>query len=224
MKKRNLAVSVTKIVLILLVLMVALRILLPTINSPQFQAFTQSIGPWGYLVVIGYIVLSHVIAPLAGSPGVALAITVYGIHTGSWLLYVASLISATINFTIAKRYGRKWVIKLVGKESMRKVDEFATYEGRDVLILARLFGFSLFDFISYAAGLTTIRFREYFLITAFFGLIPNLVMQHVFKNIDFSSQIGVLVWGLSIIAVAVIFGLVLKLYIKRKKGQGGAEM
>lgn len=209
--------TIVKGLALLVGLIVALKILLPAINTTEFQTFITEIGIWGYVIVIVYIVLSHVFAPIAGSPAVAMGITLYGIHTGSWLLYVASLISATINFVIAKKYGRGWVVKLVGEDSMGKVDEFAAVKGKGVLILSRLFGFSLFDFISYAAGLTPINYREYILITAICGVIPNIIMQYVFRSIDFGTEQGVLIWGASIMSVAIVFGLILKIYLRKPK-------
>lgn len=44
-------------------------ILIPLIISEGFKDFTAGLGFGGYFVVIGYTVLSHVFAPLAGTPG-----------------------------------------------------------------------------------------------------------------------------------------------------------
>jgi len=191
-------------------------LLLPKITSVEFRDFTESIGCWGYLVVMGYIVLSHVFAPVAGSPGVVLGVTIYGIKTGMWLLYFASLISAVINFGIARRFGRGWVEKLVGKRSMRKVDEFVAHEGREVLILSRLLGFALFDFVSYAAGLTKVAFWDYFMITAGASLAVNLVAQYVFRAVDFQSEMGVMIWVGSVFVAGLMFGLIISRYLGRK--------
>jgi len=210
--------KLVKFLFVIIVLYVALKyLLLPTINSLEFREFTQSIGVFGYLIIIGYVVLSHVFAPIAGTPGVALGITIYGINTGAWLLYIGSLISASINFFISKRFGRDWVIKLVGKKSINKVDEFAAVEGRTTLAVSRLFGFALFDFISYAAGLTNLKYKDYIFITAVFGLIPNLAIQYVFRDIDFQSEKGVLVWIGSIVVAASVFGVLIKIYLDRIK-------
>lgn len=189
--------------------------LLPTVTSPQFEIFTESLGIFGYLVIIGYVVVSHVFAPVAGTPGVALGITIYGINTGMWLLYIGSLISASISFVISKHFGRPWVLKLAGKQSITKIDEFAAVEGKQIMIISRLFGFALFDFISYAAGLTKIKYRDYILITAIFGLIPNLIFQFTFRNIDFRSEFGILIWMGSIGLVGIIFSVIIKHYLKK---------
>lgn len=208
--------QITSFILVLLGLFVLLRfILLPTINSPSFQQFTESLGIFGYLIIIGYIVISHVFAPIAGTPGLALGVTIYGLETGMWLLYFGGLISATINFAIAKRFGRPWVSKLVGKQSMKKVDEFASVDGKEALIISRLLGFAFFDFISYAAGLTSLNYKSFIKITAIFSLLPNLVIQYVFQDLNFQSEQGIMIWIGSIILAGILFGFLIKRYLDK---------
>lgn len=206
-----------KILAIIILLYVVLRIILiPLITSEQFKNFTASLGFFGYFIVIGYIVLSHVFAPVAGTPGVLLGVTIYGIKTGMFLLYLASLVSASINFWISRRFGRKIVTKLVGKKSMKEVDEFTSVEGIQILILSRLFGFPIFDLISYAAGLTNVSFKNYFLITAIAGGIVNAGAYFIFKNNDFQSESGVMIWIGAIVIASIIFTLLIKSYLKKK--------
>lgn len=209
--------AVIKLALVVAAIWAAYQLLLPAINSPRFQQFTEAIGYGGYFVIIGLTIVSHVLAPVAGSPAVALGVTIYGIEKGMWLIYLAGLVSATINFQIAKRYGRDWVQKLAGKEAMAKIDEFAAIEGKLVLVLARLLAFSLFDFISYAAGLTAIGFRDYFLITAIGNIFPTLLMQYLFRETDFTSQRGVIIWGASIMSLALVSGIAFRLYLRKKR-------
>lgn len=210
--------QIFKFVVVLILLYLVLRLfLLPKINSPGFREFTKNLGIYGYFVVVGYIVLSHVFAPLTGTPGVVLGVTIYGINTGMWLLYFGGLISATINFYISQRFGRELVKKLTGKDSIKKIDEFASVEGKEALIISRLFGFALFDFISYAAGLTNIKFKDYFIITAVASLIVNIIVQFVFKDIDFQSEFGIMIWIGSIVVAGITFGLLINHYLKRKR-------
>ena len=122
-------------------------------QTREVELFVNSIGTWGYLVIIIYTVFSHVFAPISGSPAVFLAVTLYGLNTGVFLLYIASLVSSTINFWISRRYGRGLVVKFVGEKSMKEIDELVAVQGKQMLLVSRLFGFSIFEFISYAAGL-----------------------------------------------------------------------
>lgn len=211
-------IEILKAAGIVVFLLVALKvILIPLITSEGFKDFTASLGFFGYFIVIGYVVLSHVFAPLAGTPGVLLGVTIYGVKTGMFLLYIGSLISATINFWISKKFGRKLITRLVGEKSMKEIDEFTSVEGKQVLIISRLLGFPIFDFISYAAGLTNISFKSYIIITAIASIFTNIAAYLVFKNINFQSETGIMIWIGSIVGAGIVFGFFLKTYLKKKK-------
>ena len=215
---RKTGIEIIKITAIVIILYIVLKmILIPLVVSERFKEFTVSLGFFGYFIVIGYTVLSHVFAPLAGTPGVLLGVTLYGIKIGMVLLYLASLISASINFWISRKFGRKMVIKLVGEKSMNEVDEFTSVEGKQVLLISRLLGFPIFEFISYAAGLTTISFKDYFIITAIASIFTNIASYLVFRNINFQSETGIMIWIGSIVLAGIIFGFFIKSYLKKKK-------
>lgn len=210
--------EIFKVVFVVLVVYVLLTaILVPLLNSPDFKAFVVRIGPLGYLVIIIYTVFAHIFAPLTGTPGMLLGITTYGIGTGLVLLYTAGLISSTINFYISRKYGRKLVTRFVGAKAMQEVDEFTKLEGRKFFILGRLFGFTMFDFISYAGGLTNISFRDYFVITASVALFVDIIIYLIFKDLDFQSGRGITIWLGSITASGIISLFLIRDYMKRRK-------
>lgn len=208
--------EVAKVLLVILALLLALRWLVPTLSSNEFKAFVEKIGPFGPLVIIFYTVLSHVFAPLAGTPGILLSIAVFGIYQTMFYLYLASMISASINFYISRKFGRKWVTRLVGKKTMQEIDNFVEVSGTEILILSRIFGFTLFEVISYAAGLTNIAFRKYFVLTLLFSLIPNLTFTFLFRNIDFSLGDNLIIWLGTLIITGVLFSIFIKKYLKKR--------
>lgn len=165
------------------------------------RSFVEQSGPWGPLVVIVYTIVSHIFAPLVNSPVFFLSIALYGMADAAIYHYIAGLISATINFAISRYLGRRWVVKLGGKKTLDKVDQLIAKSGDKMLIFSRLFGFALFDFISYAAGLTKISYKKYMLITAVFSAIPLFAFAIVFRNINptFGS------W-LVIVSAIILFG------------------
>jgi uncharacterized membrane protein YdjX (TVP38/TMEM64 family) len=65
--------------------------------------------------------------------------------------------------------------RLAGSENMARLDDIAEATCVSTLIVLRLFGGGLFDFVSYAAGLTPMRFTTYFAITNLCG-IPGLLL------------------------------------------------
>ncbi len=208
-----------KILLLFVLIPVVIQWILPAATSGALRQRIESLGIFGPLVVIIYTVVSHVFAPVAGSPGMIMGLSLFGIVQTSFYLYVGSLISAVINFYIAKIFGRQIVEKLAGKHAMTDIDNFVSKAGNSVLIFCRLFGFPIFEIISYAAGLTNIRFRDYFLITAVCGAIPNIFMILIFRHTDFSDPVSLLFWFGSIIIIGAIFIWTIRRYLQTPKSE-----
>ena len=207
---------ILKIVGAIVAIVVAIKLLLPDVSSPEFKAFVESQGILGPLAIIGYTIVSHVVAPLVGSPVVFLSIAVFGAAKSMLFLYIACMISSVINFYISRKLGRKWVIKLAGQSTMDDIDKFLGVSGKGVLAISRIFGFALFDVISYAAGFTKIKFRKYFLITAICAIIPTVGLGLISKNIDFTSKLTFIVWSSSLIFAGFIFAYIIKKRLSKR--------
>ena len=208
--------NIIKVIVAIILIVVAVQYLLPDINSPKFKEFVESSGVWGPLAIIGYIVVAHVIAPLVGSPATFLSAAIFGIVETMVFLYFAGLISSVINFQISRRLGRTWVKKLAGEKNLETIDRFLGVSTINIFILSRIFGFAIFDVISYAAGFTKISFKKYFLITAIFPLIPLATFAFIFKEFDFTSKNNFLIWVGIIILVGALFSLGFKRYLSKK--------
>lgn len=154
--------KIVKIFFIISLIAVFLKFLVPLFDSQSFQEIIIKIGIFGPFLFIFYCILAHIIAPLVGTPIFLVSIAIYGIWRTAIFYYIASLISSTINFYISRKLGRPWVKKLGGKKILNQVDKIVDKLGDKILIFCRLFGWSLFDVISYAAGFTKISFKRYF--------------------------------------------------------------
>lgn len=219
MEKRNKVKlwQVGKLLIVIIILSLFLKWLLPVMSSGEFRAFTSSIGIFGPLIVIVYMVVSHIVAPLAGLPAVLLGASIYGIVKTIFFIYIAGLVSCAINFWISRRFGREWVARLMGKKTMKQVDDFTQVAGVKMLIAGRLFGFALFEIISYAAGFTNMKFKTYFIITVIFSAIPAAIFGYAFKDVDFLSGTGQILWIGAIVIVGAVFIFMIKRYIDKQK-------
>ncbi len=181
------------------------------------QENISSLGILGPILIIIYMTLSHIVAPLTGTPGTVVALSLYGLGKAIIIVYIASLISAAINFYIARKLGRYWVIKLAGKDSIKRIDQITTVMGTKLLIIARIFGAPLYEFVSYAAGFTNISFKRYMLITATVSFIPGVIISYLFYNsLESSLSLSVLLG--SLIGLGILFTwYVVRLYQKAAK-------
>ncbi|OGM28499.1 hypothetical protein A3D84_05465 [Candidatus Woesebacteria bacterium RIFCSPHIGHO2_02_FULL_42_20] len=136
-----------------------------SISSDKVADIVKSTGPLAPLVFISLFASTHVLAPLSASPLLFPAFLLFGAKPTVFYMYLATVISSFTNFWISKQWGRSLVIKLVGNKNMQKIDEFTEYYGVGALIFLRLFSGYMTDFVSYAYGLTKIKFSVYFLIS-----------------------------------------------------------
>ncbi|PJA39303.1 hypothetical protein CO179_05540 [candidate division WWE3 bacterium CG_4_9_14_3_um_filter_39_7] len=179
-------------------------------GSPDFKTFVVSIGPFGPLVVIIYTIFSHVFAPVIGSPVAVLSFTMYGVPKTMYYMYVGGLFSSIINYWLAHTYGRKLVLKFSGQKTMEQIDFFAEHLGNRVLILSRFFAGGLFDVISYAAGITSMKFSDYYFITVIVSGVSTFITGYIFRNFDFTSPVIVLEWLAFLVILGGGFGIIFK--------------
>jgi len=126
----------------------------------------------GTLAPLLFLVLLAVQAVLAPLPTPALAIVGgygFGVLEGFLLTWVGSLIGGVISFGISRRFGRGFV---AGSARAVRPARFMEENGAILIFVLRLIPLVSFDAISYAAGLSSIRFRAFLVATAL-GMMPG---------------------------------------------------
>lgn len=203
---------------IFLLLSVIVLFYLSTLITPaQVESITNKTGWFGPLLVGLFLLLTQVLAPMSGTPVMIVGFKFYGYPYTMALLYGSCLISAVLNFWIGRLYGRTLIKKLVGEQTLRKIDELSQINEKALLISSRIFGYSFFDLISYAVGLTRIGFKKYFAYTAFLTLIPFAAQYFLFSGLDFNSLRGMLIYFVSMAAAGAVFARVLYTVYFRSK-------
>ncbi len=71
------AFKVLVIILLVIIGSFALNLFLPKLTSDEAKEFVRGLGFWGPLVVILYIIVSHVIAPITGTPMMVLGFALF---------------------------------------------------------------------------------------------------------------------------------------------------
>jgi uncharacterized membrane protein YdjX (TVP38/TMEM64 family) len=154
------------------------------IDRSQIIMIVESAGIFGPVVLILFLALSHIVAPISGTPVLLVGYGLFGKDV-IYQLFIATIISSSINFWIARAFGRGIVSKFAGQKSLDKIDQFTNSYGVKSLIFLRFFTGHLTDFISYAYGLTNIRFSTYITISALVP-IPWLLLWrfYIFDQVD----------------------------------------
>lgn len=175
------------------------------VGIPQLQAFIKEAGALAPLAYIVLKALTYVFAPLTSGPVQVIAGTLFdSVWLGVLYTLIGEVIGGSISFFIARRFGRPMVSRMVGTSGMAQIDDFINNRlgGWQSLALARLVLFSLWDFISYGVGLTTIRYRTYLWVSIVIGSIPTLAF--VWLGDSVLSDASALIWVYGLVALLIL--------------------
>lgn len=196
----------------LLMVLAALSYFIP---QDLLRLWVETAGFLGPLVLIGLTVISCILAPISGSPMLFLGYILYGEKT-VWYSAVAGWLSYSLNFAIARKWGRPGVIRMVGVHSMQKIDKFATAYGWGILFFLRVFAGGVHDFISYAMGLSAIPYRTYIGISTL-GAIPGTMLWYFLANKISNPMVFILTTWAMLAVLSGIFLLYFRYFGKPKK-------
>ncbi|MBU5311940.1 TVP38/TMEM64 family protein [Tissierella carlieri] len=215
MKDRS---SVLKAIAII-ILIIALALLLNKFNilkgygPNEIKEFIQGKGIMAPVIYVA--LLSSL--PLLLFPDSVLVIAggmIFGLFWGTVLTTIGSLIGAAIAFYISRKLGQQVVKKFIKKELVLFDKKNS---GFFLILMLRLIPLFPFKIVSYSAGLSDVRFRDFALATTI-GSMPGIIVYTnlgdkttVFGSKDFYISIGLLI------------GLFLISFIMKKVFQGKGD-
>ncbi len=134
--------------------------------------YILSFGLWAPVASCFLMVLQALVAPVPSflitfANGLA-----FGVFWGWMLSLFGHVLAAAVCFWISRALGRVPVEILVGKAGLQSADRWFAKWGIYAVFAGRLVPGVAFDVISYAAGLTRMRFRN-FLIATTLGIFPQ---------------------------------------------------
>ncbi len=140
-------------------------------DPEPLRVWLLGFGVWAP-VVSGLLQVATSVFPPGPSFVVAIAnAMLFGMIWGGLLTFVTALLAAAICFGIARVVGRPGVERLISERSMARMDAFMARRGFLTVLIGRLIPFINPDVVSYAAGVTGIRWIP-FLIAIAAGSIP----------------------------------------------------
>lgn len=176
-KRNNLLKNILSLIIILILVFIVYKILKMDIGIHEIKSYIDSYGSFAPIVYI----IMFALVPLTLFPDSVLAIAgglVFGLYKGYIYTAIGALIGATISFYISRKLGRN-MIKKFTKDKLDSIEIMVNAKGFSIILLLRLIPLFLFDVISYGAGLTSVKYKD-FIIATFLGTIPGIL---VFTNI-----------------------------------------
>ncbi len=145
-------------------------------GAEKFRGWIEGAGPWAPLAYIGLKAATYVIAPLSGTPVKLAGGALFGFWEGAALVLIGDMLGASLNFWIARLFRDRGIARIAGPKAIKRIDELTEHVGGwRALLAARLLLSSLYDFISYAAGLSNLPFRQFFWISLLAGIPSTLI-------------------------------------------------
>ena len=137
--------------------------------------YILSYGLWAPVASCFLMVLQALVAPVPSflitfANGLA-----FGVYWGWMLSLFGHVLAAAVCFWISRSLGRVPVEVLVGRTGLESADRWFARWGMYAVFAGRLIPGVAFDVISYAAGLTRMRFRNFLIATAL-GIFPQTLL------------------------------------------------
>ena len=146
--------------------------LLSGIDRSQLQLWLQQMGIWAPVLYI----LIYSIATICILPSTPLNLTggaIFGAVWGTVWTSIAAILAAVLAFGFSRTIGRSFVAqKLAGK--WESIDREMQQGGFFYMFAIRLLPLIPYGIVNFAAGLTSIKFRDYLLGTLL-GTVPGIL-------------------------------------------------
>lgn len=183
-------------------------------SAEGLQQYVSEKGKWAPYLFVAIQFFQVSVLPIPGAITIIAGVALFGPLKASLLSLIGIMIGSVVSFAIGKTLGYKVSVWFVGEETLNKW--LSAIKGKDKMLLTFMFLLPFFpdDILCIVAGLSTMGWAY------FIGM--NVVCRtiSVFTTAYFGSGLiipyntwwGLLLWGLIIIAVAVI------MYLLYKKG------
>ena len=180
------------------------------------RAQVESMGVWAPLGIVALRGISILLPALPSSVYSLLAGALLGFETGLITIYITDLVFCQIAFLVAKRYGQEPVKKLVGEKASQRIQNFnqSQLEGNPFFLTGLLMT-GLFDFVSYAAGLSGTKWKVFTTALIISVALSDLPIVALGAGVFNGGKLMLIIASLGVFALAIIAGMVKKY---QKKG------
>lgn len=190
---------------------------LKKVDVESAKEYILGFGIWAPVVSFLLMVLQSVAAPLPAFIITFANAGLFGWIKGAALSWTSAMAGATICFYIARFLGRDVVEKLIPKAALEGTDRFFKNYGKYAILIARLLPFISFDIVSYAAGLTSMSFLQFFIATGLGQLPATIIYSYIGGML--TGSLKTFVFGLMMLFAISTLIIFLKKYWNDKENK-----
>lgn len=185
----------------------------------DIKALIFSWGVFAPLMSIILMTMQAVIAPLPAFLITAANGLIFGIYWGTIISWTGAMCGALVSFMMSRFFYKSFSKRILKhKQGIEYLERLESKYGFRVVLTARLLPFISFDFISYAAGLSTIKISSFLFATGI-GMLPATIVYTIFgSEMEKLNAYSGRLFTFSILAVlALILIWIIRGIYKRKK-------
>ena len=192
---------------------------LSSFSQEDFRDYIRSFGALGWLVLLCLQILQVFIALIPGEIVESAAGFAFGPVVGTLVCYIGIVIASILIFWLTRRYGVRLVEVFVARERINELRFLNTAKKRNALLFFLYFiPGTPKDLLTYFAGLTDIRFRE-FLVISLIARIPSILSStfggHMLGNENYWG--AVLLYGIT--GFVSLFGVFLYRILAKRRSK-----
>lgn len=174
---------------------------------------------YGKFAALAFVIIYSLKPILFVVPASLLSIMAGGIF-GPWKAFLLSMVScflsASFAFFLAKKLGKPFVDKIL-KGKVMKLDNGIEKHGFIIMLLMRLSFVFAYDPLSYASGLTSMKYKDFILGTVI-GIVPEmLAYSFMGKNFERGFSVKAFFPLIIIFIIASIAAFIYKKYKSKSK-------
>lgn len=176
--------------------------------------YIASTGNWSVVVFILIQFLQVVLIPIPGTVTTLAGAILFGSGLGALYSYIGIVLGALVAFLIGRIFGFKLVKWIVGEKDLEK--GLKLIEGKTKVMFTLMFLLPFFpdDLICFVAGLTTISFLSFFIITVITRIITVAFTCFTVDFVEYflreNITLGIIIISTAIVLTAVTFFLCFK--------------
>jgi uncharacterized membrane protein YdjX (TVP38/TMEM64 family) len=144
-------------------------------DAGAIRDYLQSFGPWGPVVSVVLMVAQALAAPIPHVLVVFANGLAFGVGGGLAVSVTGQTVAAAVCFWLARAVGRGPAEALAGRFGLGSADRWFARWGTAGVVVARLVPGVAFDAVSFAAGLSGMRFGAFVVATAL-GSAPQALL------------------------------------------------
>ena len=145
-------------------------------DQERIQEWVAGFGPWGPLVSIALNVAQVLLAPIPGQFVGVMNGYLYGIWLGTLYSMIGLLLGTMLAMTLARRFGRPLVERLVNPEQLARWDRIAGRRGPPFFFLVYLFPSLPDDVVCFLIGLSPLAIPR-MVVLATLGRLPGVFVS-----------------------------------------------